>query len=389
VLGTALTTQRPSIIQSVGTLRLTSLDVFRGMMIAAMIIVNDPGDLSHTYAPLRHAIWERITPTDMVFPFFLFIVGVALAAALRPYWASDPDGRRVPDRALYTRLVRRAALLIALGLLVNGSPSFNVETWRIPGVLQRIAICFVLAALIVLHVPQRWQWGIGAVILGGYAAMLRFVGAPGVTPGQLEPTANLPRWVDLAVFSQKHVFQWWPTEPEGLLSTPAAVVSVLIGCWVGYGVLGRSPARRRGAVIIGCGMVSVAAGLLWSTTLPMIKMIWTPSYVLFSGGWAMVAFGLCYLLTDVKSSVNPMWVVQVFGRNAILAYVVSELTASTLSAVRVRGTPFPQFATVSMVSASGGVLSAEMGSLLYALLFTFAIWMALYIPYRYRWFLRV
>src|SRR5262245_19953391 len=380
---------RPSTIQPVGTSRLTSLDVFRGVTIIAMIIVNSPGDFSHTYSPLLHATWDRITPTDLVFPFFLFIVGVALAAALRPYWADAPDERRLPDRALYIRLTRRAALLVLLGLLVNGFPAFDIATWRIPGVLQRIAICFVLAALIVLHVPRRWQWGVGAAILGGYAAVLRFVGAPGVVAGQLEPTANLPRWVDLAVFSPEHLFPFEPTEPEGLLSTPAAVVSVLIGCWVGYSLVGRSPSRRRGAFIIACGVVSLGLGLGWSTTLPMVKWIWTPSYVLFAGGCAIVAFGLCYLVTDVRRSGSSMWVVHVFGRNAIFAYVLSELTASGLLAVPVRGMPFPEFATASMVSAGGGILSAEMASLLYAIVFTFAIWMLLYIPYRYRWFLRV
>src|SRR5262245_19711357 len=241
---------RPSTIQPVGTSRLTSLDVFRGVTIIAMIIVNSPGDFSHTYPPLRHATWDGITPTDLVFPFFLFIVGVALAAALRPYWADAPDGGRLPDRALYIRLARRTALLILLGLLVNGFPTFDIATWRIPGVLQRIATCFVLAALIVLHVPRRWQWGIGAAILGGYAAVLRFVGAPGVVPGQLEPTANLARWVDLAVFPPEHLFVFEPTEPEGLLSTPGSVVCVLFGWRVGCWAVGGGPCRRRWGFVV-------------------------------------------------------------------------------------------------------------------------------------------
>src|SRR5690349_10269895 len=126
--------------------RLTSLDVFRGFNIAAMILVNTPGDGSHTYAPLLHATWDRLTPTDLVFPFFMFIVGVALAAALRPYWS----GERAPDAALYLRLARRAVILILLGLLINGLPSLHFATWRIPGVLQRIGIGFFFAAVIIL-----------------------------------------------------------------------------------------------------------------------------------------------------------------------------------------------------------------------------------------------
>jgi predicted acyltransferase len=365
--------------------RLTSLDVFRGFNIFAMILVNDAGDWSHTYSPLLHATWDRITPTDLVFPFFLFIVGVALAAALRPYW----DGERRADRALYLRLARRAAVLVLLGLFMNGLPTLDAATWRIPGVLQRIGICYFLAALIVVRVPRRWQWVIGAAILGGYAALLHFVGAPGVAPGQLEPTANLPRWFELKVFSAAHVYTAWPTEPEGLLSTPAAIVSVLLGCWVGMTIAGRPPSSRRGALIIGWGLLCVALGWGLSPILPMVKMIWTPTYVLFAGGWAMIAFGVCYLLTDARHAANPVWAVQVFGRNAILAYVLSELAAIALSAITVHGAPFPVFATASLAHAGGGRMSMEMASLLFACLFTLAIWVLLYVPYRRRWFIRV
>lgn len=370
---------------SFGMARLASLDVFRGFNILAMILVNTPGDGSNTYAPLLHATWDRITPTDLVFPFFLFIVGVAVAAALRPYWS----GERRPDLALYVRLARRAAVLILLGLLINGLPALDVATWRIPGVLQRIGVCFFLAALIVLRVPLRWQWAIGAAILGGYTALLLFVGAPGVAPGQLEPTANLPRWFELKVFSAAHVYTVWPTEPEGLLSTPAALVSVLIGCWTGMAVVGRPPSSPLGARIIGWGVLCAALGWGLSPILPMVKMIWTPTYVLFAAGWAMVAFGVCYLLTDVRHMANPVWPVQVFGRNAILAYVLSEFAAIGLLVVMVQGRPFPVFVTASLASGSGGLLSIKMASLLYACLFTLAIWMLLYVPYRRRWFIRV
>ena len=360
--------------------RLASLDVFRGFNIFAMILVNTPGDASHTYAPLLHATWERITPTDLVFPFFLFIVGVAVAAALRPYWS----GERRPDRALYLRLARRAVVLIVLGLIINAFPTFDLATWRIPGVLQRIGICFFLASVIVLKVPRMWQWVIGAAILGGYAALLLFVGAPGVAPGQIEPTANLPRWFELEVFSAAHVYTVWPTEPEGLLSTPSALVSVLIGCWVGMAVAGRPATARRAALIIAWGALCVAAGWGLSPILPMVKMIWTPTYVLFAAGWAMIAFGVCYLLTDVRGVTNPIWPVQVFGRNAILAYVVSEFAAIALA---MHG--FPAVATAAFVKAGSGAMSMEMASLLYACLFTLMVWMLLYVPYRRRWFVRV
>lgn len=363
--------------------RLASLDVFRGFNIAAMIVVNSPGDWSNTYGPLLHATWERITPTDLVFPFFMFIVGVALAAALRPYWS----GERRPDAALYLRLARRAAILILLGLIINGLPALDPATWRIPGVLQRIGVCFFLAAVVLLTVPLRWQWVIGAAMLGGYAAILLFVGAPGVAPGQIEPTANISRWFDLQVFSAAHVYTVWPTEPEGLLSTPAALVSVLLGCWTGMTVIDRTPDRRLGARIVGWGALTAAVAWGMSPVLPMVKMIWSPTFVLFTGGWAMMAFGVCYLLIDVRHVKDPLWPVQVFGRNAILAYVLSEFALIALSTVMVGGVPFPVSMTAWMASAAG--MSLKLASLVYACLFTFAIWLLLLVPYRRRWFVRV
>jgi predicted acyltransferase len=375
----------PSSVIRDASVRLASLDVFRGFNIAAMILVNTPGDGSHTYAPLLHATWERITPTDLVFPFFMFIVGVALAAALRPYWS----GTRTPDGALYRRLARRAAILILLGLLINGLPSLDLATWRIPGVLQRIGICFFLAAVIILTVPRRGQYAIGALILGAYSVILLFVGAPGVAPGQIEPTANISRWFDLQVFSAAHVYTVWPTEPEGLLSTPSAIVSVLLGCWTGMSVAGRPAVSRLGVRIIACGAFFVVLGWGLSPIIPMVKMIWSPTFVLFTGGWAMMAFGVCYLLTDVRHAANPVWPAQVFGRNAILAYVLSELAAIGLSTVSVAGVPFSVSVTQSLAAAAGGILSMEMASLLYACLFTLSIWLLLLVPYRRRWFVRV
>ena len=357
-----------------------------------MIVVNTPGDFTHTYPPLLHAKWDHITPTDLVFPFFLFIVGVALAAAHRSYLLSEsaaPEGRRPLDRAMYMTLGRRALGLVLLGLLINGFPGFHLETWRIPGVLQRIGVCSFVAAVIMVHVPLRWQCGIGATILVVYAAVLSFLGAPGVMAGQLEPTANLPRWLDLAVFSKAHVLGVWPTEPEGILSTPAAVVSVLLGCWVGVGVVNWTPSYRRGFLIIAAGLACATLGWAWSAALPMVKMIWTPTYVLFSGGCAMMCFGLAYVLTDVRPPPRSMWIVHVFGRNAILAYVLSELAAIALFNIKVYGTPFPTFVVGAIDRLSDGRISAEMGSLSYACLFALAIWVVLYFPYRRRWFIRI
>ena len=370
--------------------RLRSLDVFRGLTVFAMLLVCNLGELSPNYSPLLHAAWEHITPADLVFPFFLFILGVALTLELQPYSMSE-SGFVVEFRkqAVYARLARRAGILVLLGLLLNAFPDFDLVTWRLPGVLQRIAICYFVAALIVLHLPLRGQWSIGGLTLLGYSAILCFVDAPGVVAGRFEPAANLPRWVDLAVFSSGHLFVECPTDPEGLLSTPAAVVSVLIGCWVGRRVLSRPMSCRCGIAIIGLGVVCCSLGWVLSPIIPIIKVIWTPTFVLYAGGWAMICFGLCYLLTDAKPAGGWVWVALVFGRNAILAYVLSEAASDTLSAIDIRGTPFSKYVANSITNLSGGAISAQLSSLLYACLLTLAIWAICLVLYKRRWFLRV
>ena len=371
------------------TTRLASLDVFRGLTIAAMLIISNPGDFSQNYPLLVHAEWAGITPADLVFPFFLFIVGVALSAELRPSVAQAADGRRLHASSRYLRLARRAGILLVLGLLLNALPQFNPATWRIPGVLQRIALCYLAASMISLHVPLRWQWSIGAVILLGYAALLRFASVPGLPPGHLDALANLPRWVDLAVFSPAHLFNECPTDPEGLLSTPSAVVSVLLGCWAGHCLINRPVSCRWGMRVIASGFVCSVLGWAGSLTIPMVKIIWTPTYVLFAGGWAMMFFGLCYLLTDVRQTAGWMWVAQVFGRNAILSYVLSEVASDTLSVMDMHGTPFSLFVTSRIITLSGRLVSPRLGSLLYACLLTLTIWSVCWILYRRRWFIRV
>lgn len=371
--------------------RLTSLDVFRGLAVIAMIIVSNQGDYDHAFAQVVHAEWDDIRFADIVFPSFLFTVGLSLAAALRPYLATTPvdEGGRRPDRALYLKLCRRALVLVVLGLLINGFPEFQFETWRVTGILQRIGVCYLIAALIMLHVPLRWQLELGAAILVLYSAILHFVGAPGVAPGQLEPTTNLPRWLDLAVFSRSHLFHAWPTEPEGLLSTLPAIVSVLLGGWVGLGVTNQLPAWRRGALIIAAGLALATLGMTGSTILPMVKMIWTPTFTLFSGGCAMVCYGLIYLLCDAMTAPKSIWVMQVFGRNAILAYVLSELGAKALPYLRVNGTSIPDLVSAAITSLEGTPVPAEIGSLIYACLYVVAMWVVLYIPYRRGWFIRI
>ncbi len=371
--------------------RLVALDLFRGLTITAMIIVNNPGDPLHVYGLLKHTEWSAITPTDLIFPFFLFIAGVAVAFVLKPYLSLSRDGQPRPRTAsLYLNILRRAIILVLLGLLLNAFPVFKIAILRIPGVLQRIGICFLLSALILLHVPLRWQWVLGAAILIGYAVVLRFVGAPGVQPGQLQPMANLPRWVDRSVFGPAHVFPYWPTEPEGLLSTPAALVTTLLGCWTGLWMTNRSVTRKNFGLLVIMGVGLVGIGWTWGRVLPMVKMIWTSSYVLFTGGWALIVLGGCYLITEIWQARGKVWFFEVLGGNAIIAYVISELGYSLLNTMRISGETIPGQITTYFTRLGSGVgIKPEMGSLLFAILYTVVIWIILYIPYRRRWFVRI
>ncbi len=371
--------------------RLIALDLFRGITITAMILVNNPGNPARVYPPLKHAEWAAITPTDLVFPFFLFIAGVALTMTLRPYLrVTGADQPQVRSASLYIKIFRRAALLVLLGLLLNAFPDFNWATWRIPGVLQRIGICYLISALILLHIPLTWQWASGAVILAAYAALLHFASAPGVAAGQLLPAANLPRWFDRTVFGVAHVFPYWPTEPEGLLSTPAAVVTTLLGSWTGLWLVRRIPSGRTWPRLMLLGGLFVLAGWAWGAILPMVKMIWTPSYVLFTGGWSMIFLAGCGLIVEVKGAGKWIWIFEVLGRNAILAYVLSELAGALLRITLISGTTLPEIISRDLGQIAGrGVIPSEMASLFYALLFTVTVWVVLFFPYRRRWYLRI
>jgi len=213
----------------VGTSRLVSLDALRGLTVAAMVLVNNPGTWRAVYAPLRHAEWHGWTPTDLVFPFFLFVVGVAIPLAL---------GRRVAageSRAsIVARAARRSAIIVALGLLLHAIPDFDLAALRIPGVLQRIGVCYLVAALVFLTTGWRTQAALVAALLAAYWAALTLVPVPGFGVGRLDPEGNLAAYIDRAVFG-RHVWRLVPVyDPEGLLSTVPAVATTLVGVLAGH-----------------------------------------------------------------------------------------------------------------------------------------------------------
>lgn len=327
---------QPAATQSSASSRLLSLDVFRGLTILAMILVNNPGKWGDQYWPLGHAPWHGWTPTDLIFPFFLFIVGTSLAYSLRKYRA----GTQI-DPAVYWRIGRRTIVLLLLGwmpgLLLRSisyasgsSDTFDLGTLRLPGVLVRIALVYFLTSLIVLHIRARGQAVLAVVLLLGYWALLGWLPDPHNYRANLTPEGNLVRVVDRAVIGASHMHTQGKdekTDPEGLLSTLPAIVTALLGYWSGLAIQRGGCNWQTVVLLAGCGIVCAAVGLGWNTVFPINKKIWTSSYVLLSGGLAMIMLAGCLLKFDVwgwRRLARP-W--EIVGINAIFVFVASGLTA--------------------------------------------------------------
>lgn len=316
--------------------RLLSLDVFRGATIAGMILVNNAGDWGKTFAPLLHAEWHGWTPTDLVFPFFLFIVGVAIPLALGRFQRTGGAERR----AVHGKILRRSALLFALGLLLIWYPFYTVswERARIPGVLQRIALVYLAAALAYLHLRPRGRALLSFALLGGYWAAMKLVPVPGFGAGDLSPQGNLAFWIDHRVLGDHHwLYSPGPGDPEGILSTLPAIVSALAGIFAGEWLLAE---RRTGVRLAGlalAGLLAGAGGLALASLFPINKNLWSPTYVLFTSGFALLLLALCYWAIDLRGWQRWAEPFRIFGSNAILVYVGSGLLARTLWAIRWSG----------------------------------------------------
>jgi predicted acyltransferase len=309
------------------TQRLASLDVFRGLTIAGMILVNDAGDWNAIYAPLQHADWHGWTPTDLIFPFFMFIVGVSLVFS---FDARQRHGATNPS--LYRHIVIRAAVIFALGLFLAGypflPPRFHWGTLRIPGVLQRIAVCYLLASLVYLTTPRKWRAALTALLLIGYFAIMMLVPVPGYGAGNLTQAGNLEAYVDRQLlmghlWSPRH--QVW--DPEGILSTFPAIATVLLGTFVGEWLRSPRNSARKAAGLLVVGAAGLVVGEIWNLWFPINKNLWTSSFVVFTAGFAMVMLGICYWLIDVKgwrAWSKPFLMV---GMNPLALYFLSEFVA--------------------------------------------------------------
>ena len=366
--------------------RLLSLDVFRGITIAAMLLVNNPGTWDAVYSPLRHAVWHGWTVTDLIFPFFLFIVGVSMTFSFGKLLAEGWTRGR-----LLARAAKRAAIIFALGLVLASYPwiGYDYSHLRIPGVLQRIALAFLLASAILLWTGPRGRMvATGALLLGYWAAMM-LVPVPGVGAGVLEPGRDLGAFVDRAVFGTDHLWASSRTwDPEGLLGTLPAVATVLLGIfaaeWLRSGRTGGTIARG----LLLAGAVAVVLGLAWDRVFPINKALWTSSYVLLTAGLAAIGLALCYWLVDLRGYRRWALPFVVFGANAIATYFLSGLMAREIGLPRLDGTP-PTVKEWIFQSAYASWLPPLQASLAFALSFVL-LWMGImWVFYRRRIFIKV
>ncbi len=379
---------------SSGRTRLLSLDAFRGLTILAMILVNNPGKWGEQYWPLVHAPWHGWTPTDLVFPFFLFIVGTSLAYSLRKY----RDGQRI-ESAVYWRIARRALILIFLGLLpgilvrvsdylFGVATTLNFSTLRFPGVLQRIAVVYLIASLVALHLPLRAQAALASVLLLGYWALVGFLPHTSDYESNLSPDGNVVGLVDRAVFTPRHMYTYdaetgtleEQTDPEGILSTLPAIVTTLLGYWTGLAIKRHGLRNETVLVLLACGAICAILGLAWALAFPINKKLWTSSFVLLTGGLAMQLLAVCILIFDVWGRWRLARPFEIVGVNAISVYVAAGLTATLLNKISV-GSMSAQHWLYNTLFASW-ITDPKLASLGYALAIVVFWWLVAWIMWR-------
>lgn len=352
--------------------RLLSLDIFRGMTIFFMIVVNTPGTWEYVYAPLRHAPWDGCTPTDLVFPFFMFIVGVSMSIS---YANSMQKGLAFWRK----KAVSRGLTIVLIGILLNWFPFFtkSIADLRIFGVLQRIGLSFLVAALLITIVRKSTLWWLVAALLIGYAGILLLAG-----DGALTLEGNLVRTVDLWLLGESHVYKGYgiPFDPEGLLSTIPAVGTVLLGYLCGLQVQNQPTKEQLIKWLLTTGpTLVVVAILLHVVGLPINKPIWSSSYVLLTAGLAMIFLALLVWVIDVREWTSWTTVFKAFGMNPLVSYVLSGLFVKTALLIDLSGENAYQWMYSHVFQPGFG---NYLGSFLFAITYTMFIWFFAWLLYR-------
>jgi predicted acyltransferase len=378
--------------------RYLAVDLLRGLTLAFMILVNDNGS-DRAFWALKHAEWNGFTPTDLVFPTFLFLVGASIVFSTESRLA-----RGVTRAALFAHTVRRAIIILLLGFVVNSAPFFHLSSLRYYGVLPRIAVCYFIVASLYIWIRRPAgsaagqptvadKVGILVACLLGYYLMMRFVPVPGFgMPGRdvpfLDHDGNLVAWLDRQIFSAKHLYEG-TRDPEGLLSTIPALGTTLIGVLTGLFLRSstRSDSRKALGLAV-AGVSGVVLGLLWNPWFPLNKKLWTSSFVLYAAGWSLLILAVFWFLVQVRGYRRGTWPLLVFGTNAIAAYVLSELMAACLGNVRVGAHSNVLHWTAEHVAALMPSYPA-LGSLAYSLLYVLVCWLIVLPLYRKKIFIKI
>ena len=366
------------------TKRMLSLDVLRGVTIAFMIMVNNNG--GHAWWPFEHSAWNGWTPTDLVFPTFLFVVGVSIVFSMESRLS-----RGVAPSAMLPHILRRFVILFCLGLFVNGFPTFPWAHLRIYGVLQRIAICYLIASLLYLwdrRATSKIVILVGALV--GYWIIMRYVPVPGYgVPGRdiplLDKDANMVAWLDRHIFPGR--LYEGVRDPEGLLSNLPALGTTLLGMLTAMWLRTNRTLRQKWLGVLTGGIVCILLGELWNPWFPINKKLWTSSYVLFAAGVSLLVWAILMWFSEVRGW-NKGWTTfwLVFGMNAIGAYVLSEVLAALGWTIHV-GNMSLQQSVYGHIFA--GIHPPGLASLCYSICFMLVCWAIMLILYRRKIFLKV
>jgi predicted acyltransferase len=369
--------------------RLLSLDVFRGATIAGMMLVNNPGDWGHVYAPFLHAKWHGWTFTDLIFPFFLWIVGVAMTLSF---------GKRIERGDSKSKLLvhsfQRAAIIFGLGFFLSGFPYFDLSVIRIPGVLQRIAVCYLITSIIFLYSSLRWHMIWTGVFLAVYWVLIALVPVPDYGAGVLEPTGNLAWFIDSQLLAG-HTWRGAPVpgfDPEGIFSTLPAVSTTLFGVLTGHMLRMKKSNEERTAWMFFVACLLLFAALVMDNWLPINKNLWTSSYSVFMAGMALLVFTWCYWIIDVKGYRRGLRPFAVYGLNAITVFVLAGLFGRLMGMIKVgspaegRGISLKSWIYSTLYEPIAGPYDA---SLLFAVTFVLFLYAIAYFMYRRNWILKV
>ncbi len=359
--------------------RLISLDAFRGFTIAAMIMVNNPGSWGHVYAPLLHAEWNGLTPTDLVFPFFIFIVGVSITLA----YTKRIDAS-VAKGSMYKKIVIRSLKIFAVGLLLWLFPKFNFENIRVAGVLQRIAVVFLFSALLFLNTRWKTQAIVAAILLVGYWLTMVLIPTPGFGKVMLEPGANIAAWIDSKFLPG---YMWQKTwDPEGLLSTLPAIATGITGLLAGHLIVAKIDPARKVMVLFTFSFLAFVIGFFWSYVFPLNKNIWTSSFVMVTSGLAGMTLAVSIFVVDILGRNRLTKPGIVFGSNAIAVYVLADVWRLPFYVWKIGGNSLNNH-WMNMFEILGWNL--KFGSFLYAAMFITLNFLPAWILYKKQIFVKL